>query len=76
MVDLIMPELGEGVVKATIACWHFNEGDKVTKDDDVVELVTDKATFNVPAPQEGVLKDIKFKDGEQADVGAVLAIIE
>ncbi len=76
MADIILPELGEGVKEATIACWHFSEGDTITTEDDVVELVTDKATFNVPAPANGTLKDIQYKDGELAAIGSVLARIE
>lgn len=75
-MDIVLPELGEGITHATIACWHFKEGDNVASDDDVVELVTDKATFNVPAPKAGVLINIKYKDSEEAPIGAVLATIK
>ncbi|MFT5169418.1 MAG: pyruvate dehydrogenase E2 component (dihydrolipoamide acetyltransferase) [Candidatus Omnitrophota bacterium] len=75
MAQVILPELGEGVKKAVVACWHFNEGDVVSKDDDLVELVTDKATFNVPSPEAGILSNIKYKEREEADIGVVLADI-
>jgi pyruvate/2-oxoglutarate dehydrogenase complex dihydrolipoamide acyltransferase (E2) component len=73
---LLLPELGGGITKATIACWHVNEGDLVGAEDDVVELVTDKATFHVPAGKTGTLKKILLKEGQEAQVGEVLAIIE
>lgn len=76
MEQVILPELGEGIAKATVACWHARVGDTVASDDDIVELVTDKATFHVPADVSGVLKEIKFKEGEEAGIGEVLAVIE
>ena len=73
---IILPPLGEDIARATVASWHYKVGDKITKDDDVVELVTDKASFNVPAPQSGVLTEVYFKEGQDADIGAVLEVIE
>ncbi|NTV29421.1 MAG: hypothetical protein HGA80_05010 [Candidatus Omnitrophica bacterium] len=55
--------------------WLCREGDRVRRDDDVVELVTDKAVFNVPAPADGVLRTIKVPAGQEAPVGAVLGYI-
>ena len=51
-------------------------GDKVTKDDDIVELVTDKATFLVPSGALGTLKEIRFHEGQEVEIGEVLAVIE
>lgn len=76
MQKIILPELGEGIEKATVACWHVNIGDEVKNDDDVVELVTDKATFNVAAETSGTLKEIFIKEGEEASIGAVLASVQ
>ena len=76
MKKIILPELGEGIEKAVVACWHCKIGDQVKSDDDVVELVTDKATFNVPAGASGKIKEIRFSNGQEARVGEVLAIIE
>ncbi|MBF0330633.1 MAG: hypothetical protein HQL17_01750 [Candidatus Omnitrophica bacterium] len=73
MVNIILPELGEGIAKAEIVCWHFSEGQSVTLDDDILELVTDKAVFNVPAPAAGVITKIYYQQGQEAPVGAVLA---
>ncbi|MFH0754705.1 MAG: biotin/lipoyl-containing protein [Candidatus Omnitrophota bacterium] len=73
MVNIILPELGEGIEKAEVVCWHFAQGQTVTPDDDVLELVTDKAVFNVPAPVAGVITKIHYKEGQEALVGAVLA---
>ncbi len=76
MSAVILPELGEGITKATVACWHTKPGDRVQEGDDLVELVTDKATFNVPADKSGVLKEILVAEGKEASVGAILAVIE
>ena len=76
MSNIILPELGDGIECATIACWHIKCGDRVNKDDDVVELVTDKATFNVSTETSGVVKDIFFREGQEVKIGATLAVVE
>lgn len=76
MAEVLLPELGEGIQKATVACWHAAAGDEVQANDDIVELVTDKATFNVPAGSQGTVKEIRVNEGEEAGIGAVLAVIE
>jgi len=68
--------LGEGIEKATISFWYFQEGQRVNKDDDLVELVTDKATFNLPAPCSGILSQIIYKEGDTVNIGEVLALME
>ena len=76
MSQVIIPELDEGIEKAVVACWHCKVGDRVHEEDDIVELVTDKATFNVAAGQKGVVKKIFVPEGQEAKIGSVLAIIE
>ena len=76
MRNIILPELGEGIEKVTVACWHITAGDRVTEEDDIVELVTDKASFNVPAGTSGIVKEIYIGEGQEAKIGAVLATIE
>jgi len=76
MHNILLPELGEGIEKATVACWHAACGDKVEADDDIVEMVTDKATFNVPTGSKGVVKEIHAQIGEEVKIGSVLAVIE
>ena len=73
---VIVPELGEGITKATVACWHGKQGQPVEKGDDLVELVTDKAVFNVSADQSGIIKEILIPEGQEAAIGAALAYIE
>lgn len=75
MKEVCLPELGEGIEKAVIACWHVKAGDRVKADEDIVELVTDKAAFNVPAGEDGVVQQICVAEGREARVGSVLAVI-
>ena len=76
MVQLTVPDLGEGIDKAQVVVWHAGEGDRVRQDDDIVELVTDKAVFQVPAPADGILTAIKVRTGEDVAIGGVLGIID
>jgi pyruvate/2-oxoglutarate dehydrogenase complex dihydrolipoamide acyltransferase (E2) component len=76
MADIILPELGEGISKATIACWHAKVGDRLKEGQEVCEAVTDKASFVIEAPSSGRLKCIFFDEGQEATVGGVLGTIE
>ena len=76
MSQVILPELGDGIEKAVIACWHYKVGQAVKADDDIVELVTDKASFNVSAGGNGILQKILVAEGAEAKIGEVLAVIE
>ena len=76
MAQVILPELGEQVKKATVTFWYFKAGDTVKENDDLVEMTTDKAAFNVPSPYAGILKEILVNEGDVVQPGAVLAVIE
>ena len=76
MKQVILPELGEGIEGANITYWYFKEGDAVKEKEDLVELATDKAAFNLPSPCSGVLAQILRKEGDVVKVGEVLANIE
>jgi 2-oxoglutarate dehydrogenase E2 component (dihydrolipoamide succinyltransferase) len=73
--EIRVPTLGESVAEATVGQWFKQAGDKVTADEPLVELETDKVTVEVPAPASGVLADIKVKAGDTVAVGAVLGAI-
>jgi pyruvate/2-oxoglutarate dehydrogenase complex dihydrolipoamide acyltransferase (E2) component len=75
MTKVILPELGEGIEKATVSYWFFKVGDYVKEKEDLVELTTDKATFNLPSPCCGVISEIFSQEGDTVDVGQALAII-
>lgn len=76
MNKIKLPELGENIKKATVAYWHCHVGDVVRQDDDIAEVVTDKATFNIPAGTGGRIKEICVQVGEDVAVGAALAVLE
>jgi len=75
MVDIEVPSLGESVTEATVAKWLKAEGDAVEEDEPVVELETEKATAEVNAPAAGALAEILVAEGEDVEVGTVLARI-
>jgi pyruvate/2-oxoglutarate dehydrogenase complex dihydrolipoamide acyltransferase (E2) component len=76
MYKVILPELGQGIEKASVSFWFFIEGASVKEKDDLVELTTDKAAFNLPCPCSGTLSQIIFHEGDSVNVGEVLALIE
>lgn len=76
MTKVILPQLGEGIVKAVISYWYVKEGDSVKEKEDLVELTTDKAAFNLPSPCTGVVREIFLRDGETVNTGDLLAVIE
>ncbi len=76
MKNVILPELGEGIEKATVSYWFFKEGDTVKEKDELVELATDKAAFNLPSPASGTLAQILIPEGQTVRVGETLAVIK
>lgn len=76
MVQIIVPDLGENIEKATVSYWFAKVGDKVLENDDLVELTTDKAAVNVPVPANGILKELIAREGDTVKPGDVLGTIE
>jgi pyruvate/2-oxoglutarate dehydrogenase complex dihydrolipoamide acyltransferase (E2) component len=76
MTKVVLPELGEGITKATVTFWYYKEGERVSEKDDLVELTTDKATFNLPSPCSGTVSEILIHEGDVANVGEVLGVID
>src|SRR5258707_3631076 len=74
-VELKIPGVGESITEVVIGAWRKSVGEAVEKDEDLVELETDKATFDLPAPAAGVLTQILKKAGETATVGDVIGSI-
>ena len=71
-----MPDIGEGVVEGEIVAWKVKVGDKVTLDQLIVEVMTDKATVELPSPRAGTISAINYADGTICPVGKVLVEIE
>lgn len=76
MLRVVLPELGEGIEKAVITYWYFQEGEHIKEGEDLVEISTDKATFNLPSPATGILTEIFYQEGDTVGVGEALAVIE
>ena len=73
--DIVVPVLGESITEATVSKWLKKSGENVKADEPIVELETDKVNLEVPSPINGVLSDIKTKEGETVKVGALLGKI-
>ena len=73
---IIVPTLGESVTEATVAKWLKNKGDKVSSDEPIVELETDKVNVEVPSPMNGILENIAVREGETVNVGSLLGSIK
>src|SRR5690242_19313772 len=74
--DIKVPVLPESVSDATIAGWHKKVGDAVKRDENLVDLETDKVVLEVPSPADGVVKEIKFAEGATVTSQQVIAVIE
>jgi 2-oxoglutarate dehydrogenase E2 component (dihydrolipoamide succinyltransferase) len=75
-IEVRVPRLPESVADATIVSWHKKPGDAVARDENLVDLETDKVVLEVPAPTGGVLKEIRLGDGTTVTSGQILAVIE
>ena len=71
-----MPDVGEGVVEAEIVTWHVKVGDMVDEDQDVVDVMTDKATVEIPSPVSGNVVSISGEAGELIPVGSEIIVVE
>jgi 2-oxoglutarate dehydrogenase E2 component (dihydrolipoamide succinyltransferase) len=75
-LEIKVPVLPESVSDATIATWHKKPGDAVKRDENLVDLETDKVVLEVPAPADGVLKSISAEEGATVTSGELLGVIE
>jgi 2-oxoglutarate dehydrogenase E2 component (dihydrolipoamide succinyltransferase) len=75
-IEVKVPPLPESVSDATLVAWHHKAGDTVRRDENLVDLETDKVVLEVPAPSDGVLKEIRITDGTTVTSGEVLAVLE
>jgi 2-oxoisovalerate dehydrogenase E2 component (dihydrolipoyl transacylase) len=71
-----LPDVGEGLVEAEISHWHVAAGDRIREDEPLVDVTTDKAVVEIPAPASGIVVSIHGAVGEKVGVGAELAVIE
>ena len=71
-MDFWLPELGEGVYEAELISWLVNAGDEVKRGQGLLEVMTDKATMEVPAPFAGTITGLQAEPAQQIKVGGVI----
>jgi 2-oxoglutarate dehydrogenase E2 component (dihydrolipoamide succinyltransferase) len=75
-IEVKVPQLPESVADATLIAWHRKAGEAVRRDENLVDLETDKVVLEVPAPADGILIDIRKADGATVTSGEVLAVLQ
>jgi 2-oxoglutarate dehydrogenase E2 component (dihydrolipoamide succinyltransferase) len=75
-IEIKVPNLPESVSSATVATWHVKAGDKVSREQNLVDLETDKVMLEVPAVADGVIAKILVEPGESVESGAVIGLLE
>ncbi|HRI03536.1 MAG TPA: 2-oxoglutarate dehydrogenase, E2 component, dihydrolipoamide succinyltransferase [Pyrinomonadaceae bacterium] len=73
--EIVMPQMGESITEGTVSKWLKAVGDKIDKDEALLEISTDKVDAEVPSPAAGTLLSINVQEGETVEVGAVLALV-
>src|SRR5256886_16453444 len=76
MTTVVMPQLGESVMEGTVVRWIAKPGQKVERDEPLVEIATDKANTEIPSPTTGVLVEQLAKEGAVVTVGGPLARVD
>lgn len=74
-VEVVMPQMGESITEGTVSKWLKKVGDKIEKDEPILEISTDKVDAEVPSPGAGTLLEIRHNEGDTVEVGTVLAVI-
>src|SRR5689334_18267150 len=75
MAEITMPRLSDTMEEGTIARWLKNEGDKIQRGDELLEIETDKATMTQESYEEGVLEKILVKSGQTVPIGTAIAVV-
>ena len=75
-IEIKVPQLPESVADATLVTWHKQVGQAVTRDENLADLETDKVVLEVPAPVNGVIKELRIVAGTSVTSGQVLAVLE
>jgi 2-oxoglutarate dehydrogenase E2 component (dihydrolipoamide succinyltransferase) len=73
--EVVMPQMGESITEGTVSKWLKAVGDKIEKDEPLLEISTDKVDAEVPSPSAGILLEIRTNEGETVEVGAVVALV-
>ena len=76
IIDVKVPQLSESVAEATLVSWHKKAGEAVARDENLIDIETDKVVLELPAPDSGVLVEIVKGDGDTVVAGEVIARID
>ena len=76
LVEVKVPQLSESISEATLVSWHKKEGDTVARDENLIDIETDKVVLETPAPDAGVIKSIKKPNGASVTSGELIAVID
>src|SRR5215210_2701999 len=71
-----LPDIGEGIAEAEIVAWHVKVGDEVAEDQQIADLMTDKATVEMESPVSGKVLEVAGEVGDQIPIGSVLIVFE
>jgi len=74
-IEVVMPQMGESITEGTVSKWLKQVGERIEKDEAILEISTDKVDAEVPSPGAGVLLEIRTQEGETVEVGTVVAIV-
>src|SRR5262245_58684568 len=75
-ISIVVPQLGESVAEGTVSKWLKQQGERVRKEEPLVEIQTDKINVEIPSPGEGVLSKILVQEGTTVLVGTEIAVLE
>ena len=76
IIDVKVPQLSESVAEATLVAWHRNAGEGVSRDENLIDIETDKVVLELPAPATGVLTEIIKQNGDTVVAGELIARID
>ncbi|HEX8830321.1 MAG TPA: dihydrolipoamide acetyltransferase family protein [Longimicrobium sp.] len=75
-IEVPMPQMGESIAEGTVSVWLKKVGDKVERDEPIMEIATDKVDAEIPSPAAGTIVEVLVKEGETVEVGTIVAFIE
>jgi 2-oxoglutarate dehydrogenase E2 component (dihydrolipoamide succinyltransferase) len=76
IIEMVMPKMGESIMEAKLLVWHKQVGQRIEKDETIAEVATDKVDTELPSLVSGIIKKIIVQEGEMAQVGKPMCIIE
>src|SRR5215218_3441733 len=74
-IEVVMPQMGESITEGTVSKWLKQVGERVEKDEAILEISTDKVDAEVPSPGAGILLEIRTQEGDTVEVGTVVAVV-